>query len=169
MRELRINNRIRAKEVRVVDDTGKLFGVLTLPEALKAAQEQGMDLVEISPSAVPPVCKIIDYGKFKYRQKKKEQESKKHQVVVHLKEVKMRPVTDEHDFQFKMRHIKRFLSEGNKAKITIVFKGREITYTSHGRAMLERIVKELGEEAKIETTPRMDGRSLIMIVAPAHH
>lgn len=152
-----------------MDEDGKLIGVLGVPEALRLATDQGLDLVEISPSAVPPVCKIIDYGKFKYRLKKKEQEAKKHQVVVHLKEVKMRPVTDEHDFQFKMRHIKRFLKEGNKAKVTVVFKGREITYTSHGRVLMQRIMTEIGPEAKIEVPPKMDGRALIMILAPGGH
>lgn len=135
-------------------------------EALRLAREAGLDLVEISPNAVPPVCKILDYGKFKYEQKKKTQEARKKQVVVKVKEVKMRPTTDEHDYQFKMRHIKRFLEEGDKAKITIVFKGREMAYTEQGRAVLRRIVEEMKDEAKIETPPAMEGRSLYMIIAP---
>lgn len=126
-----------------------------------------MDLVEISPHAHPPVCKILDYGKFKYTQKKKAHEAKKKQAVIKLKEVKMRPNTDEHDFQFKVRHIKRFLEEGDKAKVTVVFRGREIAYADRGRQLLTRIVEETKVEAKVEQTPMMEGKAMIMILAPA--
>ena len=163
-----INARIRAKEVRVIDETGKQLGVMPTPGALQLARDQGLDLVEISPQASPPVCKIIDFGKFKYQQKKKEQEAKKSQVIVHLKEVKFRPRTEEHDLQFKLRHIKRFLEEGNKAKVVVVFRGREVVYSSHGREMMDRIVKEVQPVGKVEKPPKMEGKALIMILAPVH-
>lgn len=131
------------------------------------AREAGLDLVEISPTAQPPVCKILDYGKFKYEQKKKAQEAKKKQQVVKLKEVKMRPTTDEHDYQFKVRHIRRFLEEGDKAKVTVVFKGREMAYQEQGRAVLLRVMEELKSESKVEQMPAMEGRMLIMVLAPA--
>ena len=130
------------------------------------AAEKELDLVEVSPTAVPPVCRIMDFGKFKYQQSKKLQEAKKKQVQVQLKEVKLRPKTDEHDLQFKVKHVKRFLEEGNKAKITLVFRGREITHTNIGMEIMERIAAELQEFAVIEVRPRMEGRSLFMIVAP---
>ena len=130
------------------------------------AAEKELDLVEVSPTAVPPVCRIMDFGKFKYQQSKKLQEAKKKQVQVQLKEVKLRPKTDEHDLQFKVKHVKRFLEEGNKAKITLVFRGREITHTNIGMDILERIAAELQEFAIIEVRPKMEGRSLFMIVAP---
>lgn len=126
-----------------------------------------MDLVEVAPTAKPPVCKILDYGKYKYTKKKKAHQAKRKQVVIHLKEVKLRPNTDEHDFQFKLRHIKRFLGEGDKAKITVVFRGREMAYTSRGRALMDRILAELKELAKIEHPPAMEGRAMIMVIAPA--
>ncbi len=131
------------------------------------ARDAGLDLVEISPNANPPVCKILDYGKFKYTQKKRAQEAKKKQTVVKLKEVKMRPNTEEHDYQFKLRHIKRFLEEGDKAKVTVVFKGREVAYTERGRAVLKRIIEELKNEAKVEHPPSMEGRAMIMVLAPS--
>jgi translation initiation factor IF-3 len=140
--------------------------VVATIEAMKLARESGLDLVEISPNAAPPVCKILDYGKYKYELKKKAQEAKKKQVVVKLKEVKMRPGTDEHDFQFKLRHIKRFLEEGDKAKITVVFKGREMAYQDLGRQVMGRILEEVKDKAKVEQSPSMEGKSLIMVLAP---
>ena len=135
--------------------------------AIKMAQEIGLDLVEISPSARPPVCKILDYGKYKYQLKKKAHTAKMKQVVVLMKEVKMRPSTDEHDFQFKLRHIKRFLEEGNKAKVTVVFRGREMAYTQRGRDMMKRILGELQDKIKVEQSATMEGRNMIMVVSPA--
>lgn len=135
--------------------------------AIKMAQEIGLDLVEISPSARPPVCKILDYGKYKYQLKKKAHSAKMKQVVVLMKEVKMRPSTDEHDFQFKLRHIKRFLEEGNKAKVTVVFRGREMAYTQRGRDMMKRILGELQDKIKVEQSATMEGRNMIMVVSPA--
>jgi translation initiation factor IF-3 len=130
------------------------------------AESQQLDLVEVSPTAVPPVCRIMDYGKFKYQQSKKMQEAKKKQVQVQLKEVKLRPKTDEHDMQFKIKHVRRFLEEGNKAKITLVFRGREITHMEYGQRALDRFAQELEDVATIEVRPKMEGRSMFMIVAP---
>ena len=130
------------------------------------AESQHLDLVEVSPTAVPPVCRIMDYGKFKYQQSKKMQEAKKKQVQVQLKEVKLRPKTDEHDLLFKIKHVRRFLEEGNKAKITLVFRGREITHMEYGQRALDRFAHDLDDVAVIEVRPKMEGRSMFMIVAP---
>ncbi|MFL5343363.1 MAG: translation initiation factor IF-3 [Hyalangium sp.] len=166
VRDQRTNRRIRAREVRVVGPAGEQLGVLTIEQALDRAQSEGMDLVEVNPMAKPPVCKIMDYGKFKYEEKKKASEAKKKQVVVHLKEVKLRPKTEEHDYEFKVRNIKRFLEEGNKAKVTIVFRGREITHKELGSAILEDVNKDLKDTAIVEQAPRMEGRQMFMILAP---
>jgi translation initiation factor IF-3 len=166
VRDQRTNRRIRAREVRVVGPAGEQLGVLTIEQALERAQSEGMDLVEVNPMAKPPVCKIMDYGKFKYEEKKKASEAKKKQVVVHLKEVKLRPKTEEHDYEFKVRNIKRFLEEGNKAKVTIVFRGREITHKELGSAILDDVNKDLKEVAVVEQAPRMEGRQMFMILAP---
>ena len=142
------------------------MGILSLAEALAAAEAQELDLVEVSPTAVPPVCRIMDYGKFKYQQSKKLQEARKKQVHVVVKEVKIRPKTDEHDLMFKVKNVMRFLEEGNKAKITLVFRGREITHIDFGQKVLDRFVEELKDVATIEVKPKMEGRSIFMIVAP---
>jgi translation initiation factor IF-3 len=139
---------------------------LTIEAALEKAQEFGFDLVEVNPMAKPPVCKIMDYGKFKYEEKKKASEAKKKQVVVHLKEVKLRPKTEDHDYEFKVRNVKRFLEEGNKARITIMFRGREITHRELGQALLDDVVKDVKEVGIIEQPPRMEGRQMFMILAP---
>ncbi len=139
---------------------------MSLHEALSLAESQQLDLVEVSPTAVPPVCRIMDFGKFKYQQSKKQQEARKKQVQVQLKEVKLRPKTDEHDLQFKIKHVRRFLEEGNKAKITLVFRGREITHMELGQNTMERVATELQDIATIEVRPKMEGRSMYMIVAP---
>jgi translation initiation factor IF-3 len=152
--------------VRVIDPEGKQLGILPLVEALRAAANVELDLVEVSPKAEPPVCRIMDYGKFKYQQQKKTHDAKKKQAVVHLKEVKMRPKTEEHDYQFKVRHIERFLKEGNKTKVTIVFRGRELAHPEMGRNMLARIIEEAKEWAKVEQDPKFEGRNCIMILAP---
>lgn len=142
------------------------MGILPLHEALALAESQQLDLVEVSPTAVPPVCRIMDYGKFKYQQSKKLQEARKKQVQVQLKEIKLRPKTDEHDLLFKVKHARRFLEEGNKAKITVVFRGREITHMNLGQAVLDKFVDELKDIAAIEVRPKMEGRSMFIIVAP---
>ncbi|HJV34358.1 translation initiation factor IF-3 [Geomonas sp.] len=161
-----INQSIRAKEVRVVGAESEQLGILPLREALALAESQQLDLVEVSPTAVPPVCRIMDYGKFKYQQSKKQQEAKKKQVQVELKEVKLRPKTDTHDLEFKLKHVRRFLEEGNKAKITVVFRGREITHQEIGMAALEKFASDLADIANIEVRQKMEGRSMFMIVAP---
>lgn len=137
-----------------------------MKKALDLAAEEELDLVEVAPGANPPVCKIMDYGKFKYQQSKRVQEAKKKQTVIQVKEVKVRPKTDEHDLQVKIRHIRRFLGQKDKAKVTIVFRGREIAYTDQGMKILERIEEDLKEEAVIEQHPKMEGRNMVMILAP---
>jgi len=166
VKDVRINREIRAKEVRVIDPEGKQLGVISLVEALRAAANFELDLVEVSSKSEPPVCRIMDYGKFKYQQSKKAHEAKKKQAVIHLKEVKMRSKTEEHDFQFKLRHIERFLKEGNKTKVVVVFRGREMAHLDLGRNMLNRITEESKEWAKIEQAPKMEGRNLTMVLAP---
>ncbi|MEK7689186.1 MAG: translation initiation factor IF-3 [Deltaproteobacteria bacterium] len=163
----RINRWIRAPQVRVLDKEGAQLGIMAARDGIKIAEEAGLDLVEISPNAVPPVCRIMDYGKYKYQLSKKAHEAKKKQAVIHLKEVKLRSKTDEHDFQFKMRHVERFLADGDKAKITIVFRGRELAHIDLGREMLKKVVDAMKDKGVIEQQPRMEGKSLIMIIAPA--
>ncbi|MEI6306733.1 MAG: translation initiation factor IF-3 [Deltaproteobacteria bacterium] len=161
-----MNTAIRATEVRVISADGEALGVIPISQALELAEQQQFDLVEVSPTAVPPVCRIMDYGKFKYQQSKKLQEAKKKQVHVEVKEIKLRPKTDEHDIMFKVKHVRRFLEEGNKAKVTLVFRGREITHMDIGRAVIERFAAELSDIAVVESHPRVDGRNMFMIVAP---
>ena len=161
-----INRAIRAREVRVVDDEGEQLGVMDLDSALAAAEERGLDLVEVSPNAEPPVCRVMDYGKYKYQQSKRAAEAKKKQVKVEVKEVKMRPKTEEHDFQFKLKNARRFLEAGNKVKFTIMFRGREVTHPEFGRKLLERLVDEVSDIAQAESRPNMSGRFMSMVVGP---
>ncbi len=161
-----MNEKIRGPEVRVIGHDGQQLGIIPIRKALELAALEHLDLVEVAPNADPPVCKIMDYGKFKYQQNKRSQEAKKKQTVIQVKEVKIRPKTDEHDLQVKIRHIKRFLSQKDKAKVTILFRGREIAYSDQGFKVLERIKEELKEEVVIEQQPKMEGRNLIMILAP---
>jgi translation initiation factor IF-3 len=142
------------------------LGIVPLEEALARAAEEKLDLVEVAPKASPPVCRIMDYGKYKYMQAKKLQEAKKKQTTIQIKEVKIRPKTEEHDYQFKLRHIKRFLSEKNKAKVTIMFRGREIAHSELGLKVLERIIADIEEEGIVEQAPKLEGRNMIMILAP---
>ncbi len=152
--------------MRCIGPAGEQLGILTIEQALRMAQENGFDLVEVSPLAKPPVCKIMDYGKFKYTEKKKQSEAKKTQVVVVVKEVKFRPRTEEHDFETKIRKIREFLEESNKARVTVMFRGRELSHRELGTKVLERIVSELKEVAVIEASARMEGRQMFMILAP---
>ncbi len=161
-----MNDKIRAPEVRVIGHDGSQLGIIPIRKALELAVLERLDLVEVAPNADPPVCKIMDYGKFKYQQNKRSQEAKKKQTVIQVKEVKIRPKTDEHDLQVKIRHIKRFLAQKDKAKVTILFRGREIAYSDQGFKVLDRIKEELKEETVIEQQPKMEGRNLIMILAP---
>lgn len=163
---MRVNERIRAREVRLIDAEGKQVGIVPPSQALKLAREHSLDLVEISPTATPPVCKIMDYGKYLYELSKKLHEQRKHQRTIHVKEVKFRPRTDEHDYQFKKNHVIRFLSEGDKVKATMVFRGREMAHPEIGRKKLERLIGEVVEYGTPEATPYMEGRTMIAILAP---
>ncbi len=164
--KVRINEMIRVKEVRVIDDNGEQLGIMTPEQALAIAQERELDLVEVAPSTTPPVCRIMNYGKFQYQKSKRAHDAKKHQKLVVLKEVKFRPRTEEHDFQFKKEHILRFLTEGNKAKATVVFRGREMTHQEIGQRLMERLLVELGENVEVEKAPKMEGHALVAILAP---
>ncbi len=161
-----MNEEIDARQIRVVGAEGEMLGVMSVEEALEIAGDSGLDLVEVSPNADPPVCKILDVGKFKYELQKKKQEAKKKQRVIEIKEIKMRPGIDEHDYQVKFRAAQRFLEEGDKVKMTIRFRGREMAHQELGMKVLERMRDELGEAAKVEQTPRMEGRMMTMMVAP---
>lgn len=150
----------------MVDEEGEQLGILQLDEALATAEERGLDLVEVAPDARPPVCRIMDYGKYRYQLSRKQREARKKQHQVHLKEVKFRPGTEDHDFDFKVRHARRFIEEGNKVKVTVMFRGRQISHPEVGRGVLDRVAEALEEEAKVESNPSMDGRTLTMILAP---
>jgi translation initiation factor IF-3 len=163
---LRINREIRALKVRVIDSDGGQVGVVTLAEALAKAEQAGLDLVEIAPSAEPPVCKIIDFGKYRYQLTKKEKEQKKTQHQVKVKEIKIKPNTDDHDLEVKTRHAKEFIAKGNKVRITCVFRGREMLHTEFGMRNIQRICTELSESATPESPPKMLGRSLSVVLAP---
>lgn len=163
---MNVNQKIRAPQIRLIGEDGTQLGIVPLEEALTRAAEEKLDLVEVAPKASPPVCKIMDYGKYKYLQAKKLQEAKKKQTTIQVKEVKIRPKTEEHDYQFKLRHIKRFLSEKNKAKVTIMFRGREIAHSELGLKVLERIIVDIEEEGIVEQAPKLEGRNMIMILAP---
>ncbi len=165
-KEIRVGARIRAPEVRVIGADGSQVGILPIREALKIAEEQGLDLVEIAPLAKPPVCKIIDYGKFKYEQKKKAQEARKNQTVVVVKEVKMRPKTDTHDFDFKTNHARRFLEEGHKVKASIQFRGREMAHQEIGLEHLTKMAERLQDIGIVESPARLEGRAMTMLLAP---
>jgi translation initiation factor IF-3 len=152
--------------VRVIDDAGEQLGVLSLEEALSTAAGRGFDLVEVSPNAEPPVCRIMDYGKYMYQASKKAAEAKKKTAKVELKEVKMRPKTEEHDYNFKLKNARRFLEAGNKVKVTIMFRGREVTHPDYGRRLLEKLTVDVQDIAQIEAPARMAGRFMSMVVAP---
>ncbi|MBI5586974.1 MAG: translation initiation factor IF-3 [Deltaproteobacteria bacterium] len=164
---VRINRMIRVPQVRVVDNEGNQLGVMATKDALAAAEGAGLDLVEVAATANPPVCRIMDYGKYKYQLSKKAKDAKKKQSVVLVKEMKLRGKTEEHDFQFKLRNIRKFLAEGNKVKVTIIFRGREITHTELGMGMLKRVSEGIKDAAVIESPPRLEGRNMSMLLAPA--
>src|SRR3954462_15675817 len=162
---LRINHRIRVPEIRVILEEEQL-GVLPTHEALRLAEERGLDLVEISPRAFPPVCKIMDYGKYKYEEAKKKQQARKRASTVETKEIKFRPKTEEHDMAFKVKHVRRFLEGGNKVRLAVVFRGREITHPQTGMNVLNTVVDLCNDIAVVEATPNMEGRRMIMVIAP---
>ncbi len=157
---------IRVKEVSVIDDDGEHLGTIPTEEALSMAEDRGMDLVEVAANSNPPVCRIMDYGKHKYKASKTAHEAKKNQKIVHVKEVKFRPNTDQHDFDFKLKHVQRFLENGDKAKVVIFFKGREIVHREFGQKVLERVAEQTEDIAVIEQTAKQEGRTLVMILAP---
>ena len=165
----RINERIRVPQVRVVAEDGEEFGVMDTRDAIRTARERGMDLVEVAPNADPPVCKIIDYGKFQYLAKKKANEAKKKQVVITVKEVKFRPGTDEHDYSYRMKHAREWLTEGDKVKATIWFRGREMTHRELGARILEKLEHDLADISEVEMRPRMEGNQMFTIFGPRKH
>ena len=162
---LRINHRIRVPEIRVILEEEQL-GIMPTHEALRLAEEKGLDLVEISPRSQPPVCRIMDYGKYKYDEAKKKQQARKRASTVETKEIKFRPKTEEHDMDFKVKHVRRFLEGGNKVRLAVVFRGREITHPQTGMAVLNRVVERCADIATVEATPNMEGRRMIMVIAP---
>ena len=162
----RVNDMIEVSEVRLIDADGEQVGVVTTPEAMEMAAEVGLDLVEISPNVKPPVCKILDYGKYKYEAQKKATEARKKQKVIEVKEIKMRPVIDEHDYQVKMRSVFKFLEHGDKVKMTIRFRGREMAHQELGLKVLNRVRDDVEEVAKVEQFPKTEGRLMTMVIAP---
>lgn len=165
-KDLRINDQIKAKKVRVVLETGEQLGVLDIREAIKAAEERNLDLVEIAPTATPPVCRIMNYGKYKYEQSKRERESRKNQKVIDVKELRITPSTDVHDLDVKTNRAKEFLSRGNKVKFSVRFRGREIVHAHLGQKMLSGIAEKLSDSAELERAPRLEGQNMVMILAP---
>ena len=165
-KSVNVNNEIRAATVRVIAEDGGQLGIVTLKQALEIAKEAALDLVEVAPQLDPPVCRIMDYGKFRYQQTKKVHEAKKRRTIIQIKEVKLRPKTEEHDYQFKLRNIRRFLDKKNKTKISLMFRGREIQYQETARGILNRIAEETRDLAVVEQAPRLEGRNMTMILGP---
>lgn len=165
-KNIRINEEIRAREVRLIDQDGNQKGIIPIQEALEAAREAGLDLIEVAPSANPPVCKILDFGKYKYDQEKRQKEAKKKQKLVKMKEIRMQPKIEEHDLQFKAKHIREFLEDGNKVKVTVRFKGRELAHTELGRDVLEKVLEYVEDGFNIDKKPAMEGRAMSMILSP---
>lgn len=163
---MRINSQIRARDVRVISPEGEQLGIMSIKDALRAAQELDLDLVEVAPNARPPVCRIMDYGKYKYEQTKRQKEARKKQKIVSIKEVRMSPKIEEHDFQVKLRNAERFLKEGNKVKVSVRFRGREVVHSDLARDMLLQMAKNIEHIAKIDRQPAIEGRQMIMILSP---
>jgi len=164
--KVRINQKIRAAKVRVIAPDGEQLGILDVSEALVKANEFGLDLVEVAPNVEPPVCKIMDYGKFRYEESKKEHERKKKQAIVVVKEIKLRPKTEEHDMTHKVKQLKRFIEEDCRVKVTIMFRGREITHPEQARVLLDKMLELLGDEVQVEQPPKFEGRNMTMMLAP---
>ncbi|MDC0458000.1 translation initiation factor IF-3 [Alphaproteobacteria bacterium] len=162
----RINELIRAENVRCIGAGGEQLGVISINEALKIAEDESLDLVEIQPNVDPPVCKILDYGKFKYEAQKRKNEARKKQKIIEVKEIKLRPNIDNNDFTVKMKQVKKFIDNGDKVKITLRFRGREMTHQALGVAVLDRVKEDTEELCKIETMPKLEGRQMVMILAP---
>ena len=165
-KDTRINGMIYAKSVRLIDENGEQKGILATVDAIKLAQEKGLDLVEISPGAEPPVCKILDYGKYRFEQEKKQRESKKKQKLVRIKEMRMQPKIEEHDLAFKVKHVRDFLADGSKVKVTIRFRGRELAHKELGKDVLDRVLQMLEDTFIMEAPPKMEGRFMSMMIGP---
>ncbi len=162
----KVNSDIVARLVRLVGADGEMMGVFKLDDALREADRSGLDLVEVSPNAEPPVCKILDYGRYKYEAQKKKNEARKKQKVIEVKEIKLRPAIEQHDYDVKMKAVRKFLGEGDKVKVTLRFRGREMAHQDLGMKVLERVRDELGDEVKVEQNPKMEGRQMTMVMAP---
>jgi translation initiation factor IF-3 len=165
-RDIQVNHEIKAREVRVIDSNGQQLGIMSLKEALRIAQERQLDLVKVASDAKPPVCKIMDYGKYKYEQSKREKEARKNQKIINIKEIRMNPTIEEHDFQVRVRNALRFLKDGDKVKVTIKFRGREITHTQLGEEVLKKMAENVKEVGFIEKSPQIEGRNMVMIISP---
>lgn len=165
--EHRINERIRVPQVRLIDESGQALGIVPTHEALRLARERGLDLMEVSPQAQPPVCKICDYGKFKYEKKKKEHKSKQKQTIIKVKEVQLRPNTDDHDLAYKFKNAQQFLEDGNRVKVAITFRGREVAYAEQGYKIMDQLVNQVKELALVEAPAKLEGKKMIMVLAPA--
>lgn len=163
---MRVNREIRAQQVRVIDEEGAMLGVMTVPEGVRLAEERGLDLIEIAPTASPPTCKIMDYGKWKYENKKKQAAARKKQVIVQVKEIQMRPRTDQHDFDTKIKHARRFLLEGDKVKVNLRFQGREMAHQELGMTIMKKAVEALKDVALTEVPAKTEGRQMFLILAP---
>lgn len=164
--EIRINENITAKQVRLIDANNENRGIVSIREALALAEEEGLDLIEISPQANPPVCKILDFGKFRYEQQKRKAEAKKNQKVVEIKELKLRPMIDTHDYEVKVKQAKKFLEQGNKVKFTMRFKGRELSANDMGKQVLSKLIEDLEDCAKVDSEMKLEGRQMTMILSP---
>ncbi|AQS58962.1 translation initiation factor IF-3 [Desulforamulus ferrireducens] len=165
-KEQRINEEIRAREVRVVDADNNQLGIMSVKDALRIAEERQLDLVEVAPLAKPPVCRIMDFGKFKYEQSKRDKEAKKKQRIIQVKEVKLRPRIEDHDYEVKAKNAERFLKDGDKVKVTIMFRGREIVHTELGKKLLERLANDMKDISTVERQAKLEGKNMIMILAP---
>jgi translation initiation factor IF-3 len=163
---VRINEKIRADQVRLIGSDGEQVGIVSVPEALSYADRLNLDLVEVAPMATPPVCKIMDYGKYRYEQEQKAKEARKRQTTISIKEIKLRPKIDDHDFDTKKGHVERFLKKGDKVKLTIMFRGRELVHPHLGERLLRRMAEDLAEICEVESEPNLDGRNMIMMLAP---
>ncbi len=163
----RINREIKSKEVRLINYNGENLGIVSITEALKIAQEVGLDLIEISPQVNPPVCKVLDYGKYKYEMQKKKNEAKKNQKIVNIKELKLRPMIDTHDYEVKVKQAKKFLEQGDKVKFTMRYKGREMSANDMGKEVLNRLLEDLEGVCKVDAAPKLEGKQMFMIISPA--
>ena len=166
VKDLKTNREIKSASVRVINEEGQPLGVISMDEAIASAERAGLDLVEVSPNAEPPVCKIMDYGKYRYKQSKKIHDARKSQTVIHVKEIRLRPKTEAHDLQVKIKHIKKFLEQRDKVKVSMMFRGREIAFTEIGRKLMEQIKVALTDDCIMDQEPRLEGRNMIMIVSP---